>query len=30
VIVDDCGTNKSGRKRADLLNPEMKFIGINY
>ena len=24
VIVDDCGT-----KRADLLNPEMKFIGIN-
>ena len=29
MIVDDCGTNKSGRKRADLLNPEMKFIGIN-
>ncbi len=29
MIVDDCGTNNSGRKRADLLNPEMKFIGIN-
>ena len=29
MIVDDCGTNKCGRKRADLLNPEMKFIGIN-
>ena len=29
MIVDDCGTNNCGRKRADLLNPEMKFIGIN-
>ena len=29
MIVDDCGTNNSWKKRADLLNPEMKFIGIN-
>ena len=29
MIVDDCGTNNCGRKRSDLLNPEMKFIGIN-
>jgi len=29
MIVDDCGTNNSGRKRKDLLNPNMKFIGIN-
>jgi len=29
MIVDDCGSKNSGRKRADLLNPDMKFIGIN-
>ena len=27
MIVDDTG-DKSGLKRKDLLNPDMKFIGI--
>jgi hypothetical protein len=28
MIVDDCGSNY-GQKRKDLLNPKMKYIGIN-
>ena len=28
MIVDDCGTS-CGFKRKDLLNPNMKYIGIN-
>jgi hypothetical protein len=28
MIVDDT-MNKSGNKRRDLLNPEMKYIGIS-